>query len=85
MNEQTKKQKEQQKPKQKSYFDVKVEALVPTTLTYRIYAEDEQDALAQIAKKPPNGMKPNLLAKKLLKATVYVAGTTMIKLAKHFR
>jgi hypothetical protein len=72
-------------PKQKSYYDIKVEALVPTTLIYKVLAEDERDALNQIANKAPNGMKPNLLMKRVIKATIYIAGTTMIKLVKHFR
>jgi len=74
-----------EKIKQKSYYDVKVECLIPTLLTYRIYADDENDALEQIAKKPPTQMKPNLLLKKIIKATVYIAGSSMVKLTKSFR
>src|SRR5271165_1497934 len=71
-------------PKVKAYYDVKVECLVPTTLIYRIYADDEQEALELITKKPPTQMKPNLLLKKMIKATVYIAGSSMVKLVKNY-
>jgi hypothetical protein len=68
----------------KQYFDIKVEALVPTILTYRIFAETEQLALEQITKKAPTGMKPNLSMKRIIKATVYFAGSSVIKLVKKY-
>ena len=71
-------------PKAKSYYDVKVECLVPTMLTYRVLADDEQEALELIGKKPPTQMKPNLLLKKIIKATVYIAGSSMVKLVKNY-
>jgi len=70
--------------KQKKYYDVKVEAMVPTTITYRILAEDEDQA-AELAKKAnPTAVKPKLSNKKNLKLTVYDAGTTFIRLVRNF-
>jgi hypothetical protein len=78
------KKAETQKPKQKQYFDIKAEVMLPATLTYRVFAFDEEDALKEMMKRPPNDLKPKLAAKKLLKATVYQAGTTLIKAIKNF-
>ncbi len=77
--------KETVKPIVKTYFDIKLEVMAPITLTYHVLAEDEKDALVQIKNKSPNHMKPNLSMKRLLKATVYTAGSTMVKLVKSFR
>jgi hypothetical protein len=68
--------------KQKSYFDVKIEALVPCLLTYRILADDENSALDIALKTPPNSIKPNGRARSFIKATVYNAGSLMIKLTR---
>jgi hypothetical protein len=88
MEEKHKKEAEAKKkivaPKAKSYYDIKVECLVPTILIYRVYADDEQEALQLITKKPPIQMKPNLLLKKLIKATVYMAGSSTMKLVKNY-
>jgi hypothetical protein len=88
MEEKRKKEAEIKKktvaPKVKSYYDVKVECLVPTTLIYKVLADDEQEALEMITKKPPTQMKPNLLLKKLIKATVYISGSSMVKLVKNY-
>ena len=73
------------KEQQKQFYDVKIEALVPTTLTYRVFALDENDALKQIQKQAPNNYKPNFLLKRMLKAIVYIAGSSNIKLTKYFR
>lgn len=72
-------------PKQKQYFEIKLEALVPTILIYRIYADDEQDAIAQMNKKSPMSVRPNIIQKRDIKATVYDAGSSMIKFIKSFR
>jgi hypothetical protein len=71
--------------KQKSYYDVKIEALVPCILTYRILAEDESAALDAAIKTPPNHIKPNGRARSFIKATVYNAGSMVIKLTKAFK
>ena len=72
-------------PKQKKFYDIKVEALVPCLLTYRVYAEDEQSAITEISKKAPIAVKPNLGLKRIIKATVYNAGSSLIRFIKAFR
>lgn len=70
--------------KQKKYYDVKVEAMLPATITYRVFAEDEQEAVNLIKKTNPLSVKYNLNNKKQLKLAVYEAGTTLVRLAKNF-
>jgi hypothetical protein len=70
--------------KQKTYFDVKVEALCPCIITYRIYAEDEHDALDQIDKKAPTSIRPNIYKKRNIKAVVYNSGSSLIKLIRNY-
>jgi hypothetical protein len=73
---------------QKKYFDIKLSALVPCTISYRIYATDEQDALNQIKNKPPssrNDIIPNVSQKRDIKALVYNAGSSILKLSKIFK
>jgi len=88
MEEKRKKEAETKKkvvaPKVKSYYDVKVECMVPITLIYKVLADDEQEALELFSKKTPTQMKPNLLLKKIIKATVYTSGSSMIKFVKNY-
>ncbi len=66
-------------PKQKKYFDVRIEALVPCQITYRVYAFDEDEALRETKKRPPTKVQPNINQKRDLKATIYDAGSLIIK------
>lgn len=68
----------------KKYFTVKVETLTPCLLTYRVYAKDEEEAVALIKKSSPINVRPNVSMKRLIKATVYDAGTSVVKLVKSF-
>jgi len=77
--------KEQPKQPEKKFYDIKVEALVPGILTYRVFAETEEDALKQCEKKTPNGFKPSLSLRRMIKATVYLAGSSVVKLVKNFK
>lgn len=70
--------------KQKFYFDVKVECLLPATVTYRVFAEDAEQAVLMIKNASPNSVQHKLNAKKDLKITVYDAGCSMIRLIKNF-
>jgi hypothetical protein len=72
------------KPIQKHYFDVKVECLTPTQYIYRVYADDEESALAAIKNRAPTSIKPNHAAKRTLNAKVYGAGSSLIKLVKKY-
>jgi|SRR5579885_2591155 len=66
-------------PKPKYYYDVKVECLLPATLTYRVLAEDPQQAAEMIKTLQPNSVRHRLIGRKDLKLMVYDAGSTMIK------
>jgi hypothetical protein len=73
---------ERSKIKPKFYFDVKVECLLPATLTYRILAEDAQQAAELIKGTQPVSVKHKLIGRKELKLTVLDAGSTMIRWMK---
>jgi hypothetical protein len=62
----------------KQYYDIKVEAMVPATLSYRIYAEDENEALELVKRASPNQIKYKIAAKKDKKLLVYKPGTSLI-------
>ena len=78
------KQPKQPKQPKKQYYDIKVDCIAPITYTYRIYADDEQSALKEIYKRPPTSSRPNYQARKILKATVFNAGSSLIKFVKKF-
>jgi hypothetical protein len=69
-------------PKPKFYFDVKVECMLPATLTYRILAEDAQQAAELIRGKSPNSVKHQLVGRKELMLKVYDASGCMIRFMK---
>jgi hypothetical protein len=73
---------EKLKIKPKFYYDVKIECMLPATLTYRILAEDAQQAAELIKGHQPNSVQHKLIGRKELKLTVYDAGSTMIKWMK---
>ena len=67
----------------KKYWDIKVEAQLPATLTYRIFAASPEEAVALINSSQPTQVKYKLIGKKSFKATVYDAGCSVIKLVKN--
>lgn len=71
------------KKPEKQWYSVKISAMVPTEITYRILAEDENEAiqlsLRQLPSEPPRFQLPRM---KRLSAKVYKAGTSMLKLSK---
>jgi hypothetical protein len=71
------------KPKPKFYYDVKVEVMLPAVLTYRVLAEDPQQAADMIRNLQPNTVKHRLIGRKEFKLTVYDAGCTVIKFMKN--
>jgi hypothetical protein len=73
-----------EQPKQKKYYDVKVEALTTTHITYRVLAYDEQDALEQIKKKAPTSVRPVVSLKNIIKASVYESGSSILRLIKRY-
>lgn len=69
-------------PKPKFYFDVKVECMIPATLTYRVLAEDPTQAAELIKGKQPNSVQHKLIGRKELVLRVYDASSTMMRLMK---
>jgi hypothetical protein len=70
-------------PPPKYYFDVKVECMLPATLTYRVYAETPQQAAEMIKGLTPTMVKHRLIGRKEIKLMVYDAGSSMIKFIKN--
>ena len=69
--------------KPKLYYDVKVESMIPATLTYRGLAEDAEQAADLIRGMSPMGVKYRLVGKKDIKLSVYEAGSNMLKWMKN--
>jgi hypothetical protein len=82
-----KKEKEASVPV-KQYFTIVLEATVPVTLSYRVLADDAEDALNLMQRSPMTGMSaaPKLTLPRIKKhkAKVYQSGTTTIKLVKNY-
>jgi hypothetical protein len=69
----------------KQYFTVRLEATAPFTISYRVFAEDEEEALKIFEKSPVvNISRPQLSRMRKMKATVYVSGTNLVKKVKSF-
>ena len=74
----------EEKPKQKTYFDVKMEVLLPATVIYRVLAIDAESALLEVKNNTvPAHVKYVLGRKKDIKVTIYDAGCTVIKFMKN--
>lgn len=69
-----------QKPKQ--YYEVKVECLLPAVLTYKVLAEDANQAADLIKGKAPNSIQHRLVGRKELVLKVYDAGSNMMRFMK---
>lgn len=69
--------------KEKHYYDVKVECMLPATVTYRVLAEDPIQAAELIKGQSPVGVKHRLAGKKDIKLTVYDASSSMIRFVKN--
>lgn len=69
--------------KPKLYYDVKVECMLPATLTFRVLAEDAQQAAELIRGTNPVSVKHRLLGRKDIKLSVYDAGSTMLRWMKN--
>ncbi len=68
----------------KKYFDIKIECNMPATITYRIFAEDAEEALDMIKNQAPTNVKYNIFKRTNIKATIYDAGTSLIRFVKRF-
>lgn len=67
----------------KRYYDVKVECLLPATLTYRVLAEDAKQASEMIKHLSPNSVQHRLIGRKEIKLLVYNAGSNMLMFMKN--
>jgi hypothetical protein len=76
------KKDDKKEPKPKYYYDVKVEVMLPATLTYRVLAEDANQAAAMIKNLQPNSVNHKLIGRKELRLKVYDAGSSMIRFVK---
>jgi histidinol dehydrogenase len=70
------------KVKEKKWFDVKVEANIPALLTFRIFAEDAEQAANLIKDKAPTHIQYKLHNRKSLLLRVYDAGSVMLRFTK---
>ena len=69
-------------PKSKYYYDVKIECLLPATLTYKVLAENAEQAATLIKGMQPNAVKHKLAGKRDIKMIVYDAGSSFIRFVK---
>ncbi len=70
-------------PKNKYYYDVRVECMLPATLTYRVLAESPEKAAEMIKGLSPTSVKHKLIGRKESKLMVYDAGSSIIKLIRN--
>jgi hypothetical protein len=69
--------------KAKLYYDVKVECMLPATLTFRVLAEDPQQAADLIRGQNPQSVKHRLIGRRDIKLSVYDAGSSMLRWMKN--
>lgn len=84
--EKAKKKEEDKKkklPLPKFYYDVKIECLLPATVTYRVLAETPEKAAEMIKGMSPTSVKHRLVGRKELKMMVYDAGCNFLKLVRN--
>lgn len=69
--------------KQKKWFDIKINAMIPATIIYKVLAEDEHEALTLIKNKQPNSIQYKFFNRKELKIMIYDSGSCIIRYVKH--
>lgn len=82
-----KKEEEERKkkllPLPKFYYDVKIECMLPATITYRVLAETPDKAAEMIKGLSPTSVKHKLIGRKEIKLMVYDAGSSFMKLVRN--
>jgi len=68
---------------EKKYYDVRIECMVPATLTYRVFAENFDEAIELTKRQQPIHYKYKVTEKKDIKISIYDAGTSLIKFVKN--
>jgi hypothetical protein len=71
------------KIKQKFYFDLKIDCLLPATITYHVLAENAEEAVKLIKYMAPTSVQYKLHGRKELKLRVYDAGSSIIRFIKN--
>lgn len=69
-------------PLPKFYYDVRVDCMLPATLTYKVLAETPEQAAELIKNMQPVVVKHKLSGRKELLLKVYLSGTSMLKFMK---
>jgi hypothetical protein len=68
---------------QPRYFDIKIETNLLATLSYRVLAQNPEEALDKARHSAPQSVKHRLQGKRDIKGTVYEMGSSMIKLVQN--
>lgn len=68
--------------KKQSYYDVKVESMIPATLTFRVLAESAEQAASLLDRKHPIAVNYKLAGRRDKKITVYDIYECVIKFVK---
>jgi len=68
--------------KKLSYYDVKVECMIPATLIYKVLAEDAHQALELTRGKTPNQVSHKIIGRKELVVKVFDSGSNIIRFMK---
>lgn len=74
---------EKSKAPEKIYYDVKLEVMVPGTVTYRILAESPEQAIQLIKYQQPRQIQYRINAKKIIKTLVYKAASVLLLFSKN--
>lgn len=69
---------------EKKYYDVKITAMIPATLTYKVLANSPEQAAQMIKNLQPNHVHHKIVGKKDIKLVVFDSGTTLIRFVKNF-
>jgi len=76
----------EKKKNEKKYYDCTLECLVPATITWRVLASNENEALQIVnaTTTSPTSVKYRLNLRRKIKFAIFDAGTTIIRLIKNF-
>lgn len=81
-----KKEQKQEKKQEKKYYDVIMEADVPSVIKFRVLAESPEDAVKEIKTTTgPIEFRPLINKRRNKKAIVYEAGSLIIKHSERYR
>lgn len=82
MNKKEEEAKKLKLPKPKFYYDIKIECMLPATLTYRVLAEDPEQAASLIKGQSPNAVHHKLVGRKELVLRVFDSGSNLLRFMK---